>query len=227
MAMTDAREALPAGRALETFGRIAGLVGTGVVTSQYLLRFLTGIDLWHGLLDAELQSRERAVFLANWWWFVAYVMAAGTALMLGPRAMVSVLSGRPAAPAFFAACVGAALAGAAMSLAGGGRGVGGVTLQFYWLGLCVLWSVFVAMACWAGRWSPAIRRDWTLYCYALALLPLSTVPAVPLWVALAGLDVHAAAVTAVTLAFPGHLLAAHFLIVEVLDRRPGRVRPVR
>jgi hypothetical protein len=74
---------------------------------------------------------------------------------------------------------------------------------------------------------PLIRRDWTLYCYALTLLPLTTLPAVPMWVRLAPLDVGSAWITAVTLAFPAHLLAAHFVIFEILDRRKASAMPAR
>jgi hypothetical protein len=118
--------------------------------------------------------------------FVLYAACASAALWLGPRAVAAVLDDSSAvSPVFLLTCVGAAGTGMGVGWFFGAHGVGGPAMLFYWIGLGVLWIAFAGMAWWGGRRAPLIRRDWTLYCYALALLPLTTLPVVPLWVRLA------------------------------------------
>ena len=82
------------------------------------------------------------------------------------------------------------------------------------------------MSVWPGGWVDALRllrRDWTLYCYAIALLPLTTLPLLPVWSRFANLDINDALITSVILALPTHLLVAHSVICEILDHRtPSR-----
>lgn len=204
-------------------GLLLGLLGTALLLNQHLFRFLADTDLWRGLRPPALAAWEADHFRSVWPLELLYAVAASLALLLGPRAVARVLDPEHRAGgslgAFWTACLVAAGSAALLSLAGGERAAGGTALLFYGPGLGLLWSLFVAMAGWGGRRSPLVRRDWTIYSYAVALLPLSTLPAVPLWASLPGLDLDAALITAVTLAFPAHLLAAHFVIFEVLERR--------
>jgi hypothetical protein len=211
---------------LKRLGQWLAILGSGLLINQFVLRFFVATDLWGSLLSPELLANDQAAFRTGGVVFVLYAAFASAALWLGPRAVSAVLDDAAAvSPAFLLTCVGAAVAGMGVGWLFGVRGVGGPAMLFYWVGLGMLWVTFVAMAWWGGRRAPLIRRDWTLYTYALALLPLTTLPAVPLWVALASLDVGSALITAVTLAFPAHLLAAHFVIFEMLDRRKAPAKP--
>jgi hypothetical protein len=213
---------------LKRLGQWLAILGSGLLINQFVLRFFVATDLWGSLLSPELLANDHAAFRAGSMVFVLYAAFASAALWLGPRAVAAVLDDSSAvSPAFLLACVGAAIAGMWVGWFSGARGVGGPAMLFYWIGLGILWITFVAMAWWGGRRAPVIRRDWTLYSYALALLPLTTLPVVPLWVRLAPLDVGGAWITAVTLAFPAHLLAAHFVIFEILDRRKASAMPAR
>ena len=212
---------------LETTGLLLGVLGTALLINQHLLRFAADTDLWRGLRSPELVAWERSQFASTWPLELLYVAAASLALLLGPRAVARVVGqeGRAGEPvsawlgAFWIACGVAAGTAALLALTSGGRAAGGTALLFPGPGLALLWGLFVVMAGWGGRRSPLIRRDWTVYAYAVALLPLSTLPAVPLWAGVARLDLDAALTTAVTMAFPAHLLVAHFVIFEVLERR--------
>ena len=216
----------------ETAGLLLGVLGAALLLNQHLLRFLVDTDLWRGLRPPALVTWDASHFQQAWPLELIHAVAASLALLLGPRAVACVIrEERPSGArlgislgAFWIACLVAAGAAAASSLLSAGHGAGGTALLFYGPGLGLLWSLFVAMAWWGGRRSPLIRRDWTIYCYAAALLPLTTLPAVPLWAALTRLDLDAALITAVTMAFPAHLLAAHLVIFEVLERRAGVTR---
>lgn len=211
---------------LERLGQLLAVIGSGLLINQFVLRFFLATDLWGSLLSPELLANDRAAFGAGGLVFVLYAAFASAALWLGPRAVAAVLDDSSAvSPAFLLTCVGAAGTGMGVGWFFGVHGVGGPAMLFYWAGLGILWTMFAAMAWWGGRRAPLIRRDWTLYSYALALLPLTTLPAVPLWVRMAPLDVGGAWITAVTLAFPAHLLAAHFVIFEMLDRRKAPAMP--
>jgi hypothetical protein len=211
---------------LKRLGQWLAILGSGLLINQFVLRFFVGTDLWGSLLSPELLANDQAAFRAGGVVFVLYAAFASAALWLGPRTVEAVLDDAAAvSPAFLLACLGAAGAGMGVGWFFGVHGVGGPAMLFYWTGLGILWTMFAAMAWWGGRHVPLIRRDWTLYSYALALLPLTTLPVVPLWAGLAPLDVGGAWITAVTLAFPAHLLAAHFVIVELLDRRKAPAKP--
>lgn len=215
----------------ETTGLLLGVLGTALLVNQHLLRFVADTDLWRGMRPPVLMAWESTHIRSAWPLELLYVVTASLALLLGPRAVARMLepehpSGAPAGRwlgAFWIVCLMAAASAAALSLQGAGRAAGGTALFFYGPGLALLWGLFVAMAGWGGRRSPLVRRDWTIYAYAVALLPLSTLPAVPLWAGLARLELDAALTTAVIVAFPAHLLAAHFLIFERLER-PGPPR---
>lgn len=71
----------------------------------------------------------------------------------------------------------------------------------------------------ARNGSAVIVRDWTFYSYGMALLPLSIIPAIPLWHMLDAMDLDEAVITASTLSFAGHYLIAHFVLYEMIGRR--------
>lgn len=212
--------------ALKRLGQLLAILGSGLLVNQFVLRFFGATDLWGSLLSPELLANDQAAFRAGSVVFVLYAAFGSAALWLGPRAVAEVLDDSSAVtPVFLLTCVGAAVAGMGVGWYFGTRGVGGPAMLFYWVGLGILWAASAAMAWWGRRRSLLIGRDWTLYCYALALLPLTTLPAVPMWAGLASLDVGSAWITAVTLAFPAHLLAAHFVIFEMLERRKAPAMP--
>ncbi|MCC7410430.1 MAG: hypothetical protein IT495_02175 [Gammaproteobacteria bacterium] len=200
---------------------MASIAAIAVVVYQFVLRFHVG-GLPMAAPEAAGAPADPALFTRAWPYFVAYAGAATGALLLGPPALARALRSAPVGNAFFAACAAAAIAGAGLGIVVADQGTGGATMPFYWGGLAGIWLVCVAMALWARPRSTPALRDWTIYCYALALLPLTTWPSVPLWRQLAGMTADEAVITAVTMAFASHLLVAHYFIFERLERRAPR-----
>ena len=71
----------------------------------------------------------------------------------------------------------------------------------------------------ARNGSAVIVRDWIFYSYGMALLPLSIIPAIPLWPMRDAMDLDEAVITASTLSFAGDYLIAHFVLYEMIGRR--------
>lgn len=167
--------------------------------------------------------RDAAVFRAAWPLFALYAAGVGWALFEGVGALRLALSEGRAAPRFVAACALAAVSGALLASVRGAAVPGGGTMLFYWWGLAVLWLVALARLLAGTRAGQrAVVRDWTAYAYALALLPLTFLPSVPLWHALDAMTLDEATITACTASFASHYLVAHLLIYEVAARRRAR-----
>lgn len=168
-------------------------------------------------------SAEQAALQDFWPVFVAYVAAVGWAAFTAPRAVAQALADGAPTTRFSLACLAAAGAGFALYEAIGEGGVGGPTMAFYWGGLALLWSGAVAMIHLCRRWrKPLAVRDWTIYAAAMALIPLTLIPSVPLWPLFFDLDPDQTIMTAATSSFAAHMLIAHYVIFEILERRPRR-----
>jgi len=166
-------------------------------------------------------SAEGNALAVAWPIFALYVGSIGCAALLAPRAVARVMRGQAPSRAFSLASLAGAGSGVAMYLAIGAGGIGADTMGFYWGGLALLWSGSIAMvyACrYVGK--PLAVRDWTLYAVAMALIPLTMIPSLPLWPLLFDLDPGQTLMTAGTSSFAAHMLLAHYVIFEILERRP-------
>ncbi|MGR8918182.1 MAG: hypothetical protein ACU85V_01085, partial [Gammaproteobacteria bacterium] len=145
---------------------------------------------------------------------------ASAAIVSGAGAVRRVLAGEAAGVGFTGAAVAAAVAGSVLAHARADSLAGGVTMLFFYDALALVWiltALTAAVAARRGR--PLVARDWTLYSFAVALVPATVVLSLPLWAALPVMDLDNAAVSAATMAFAGHYLVAQLVISEVLDRR--------
>ncbi|MGR9091025.1 MAG: hypothetical protein ACU85U_10650 [Gammaproteobacteria bacterium] len=191
-----------------------GVALGGVATALTACQFI--VKAW--LADG---SAEHAALQAFWPVFVAYVVAVGYAALTVPLAVTRALADGAPTIRFSFACVAAAVAGFALYKAIGAGGIGGPTMAFYWGGLALIWSGAVAMIHLCRRWrKPLAVRDWTIYAAAMALIPLTLIPSVPLWPLFFELDPGQAIMTAATSSFALHMLIAHYVIFEILERRP-------
>lgn len=200
------------------WARAAALVLAVLVLDQAVGRFVLGHDLLGGLRDAAQAAAGLARFQAAWPFALLQVAAAAAAAWWGPAAVRRALDAGRVSPPFLAACAVSAVT--AVVLAEPGE-LGGRDLVAYAWGMGLLWLGALGMALWAARRgiAPAVR-DWTVYSYAVALVPLTALPSIPLWAALIGMSGDEAAVSAFTLSAAFHVLVAHYWIFERLDARP-------
>lgn len=197
---------------------------TALIVNQFVLRFFLPTDLLAAFTTAEIAAHDAAAFRARWPVFFLYALGSTVALLTGPQAIADNIAGRRTAhPVFLGACLGSAAAGAGIAASLGAESLGGSAILFYWYGVALLWSFSVGMVYFGrARRSPLVARDWTLYSYAIAAAPLTFYATVPLWVAAAHMDREAAYLTGATIGLPAHLLIAHYVIVEILDRPQRR-----
>ena len=177
-----------------------------------------GVAAWldHG-------SAEHAALQVYWPLLVAYVVAVACAAASVPLAVVRAITDGTPTHRFSLACIAASVAGWLMYATIGVDGIGSPTMAFYWGGLAALWSGAIAMIHLCRRWrKPLAVRDWTIYAAAIALIPLTMIPSVPLWPLLVDLDPGQTIMTAATSSFAAHMLIAHYVIFEILERRPRR-----
>ncbi len=197
-------------------GFTLGAIALLLATYQYFIQPMMAVE----------GTAESGAFARAWPLFAIYLAGLAVALSAGPRAVRRAISEGSSSVPFSAGCIVSALSGSAMSAVIGDRGVGQEIIFFYWAGLGVLWTASIAMIHTSERASkPEAVRDWSIYAYAMALLPLTVVPGIPIWPLLFELDAHEAVITAGTMAFAAHLLAAHYVIFEILERStPKRAR---
>lgn len=168
-------------------------------------------------------SVEQAALQVYWPVLIVYVLAVAFAAFTAPRAVARAIADGVPTARFSLACVAAAIAGCALYATIGIDGIGSPTMAFYWGGLALLWSGAVAMIHLCRRWrKPLAVRDWTIYAAAIALIPLTMIPSVPLWPLFFELDADQTIITAATSSFAAHMLIAHYVIFEILERRPRR-----
>jgi NADH:ubiquinone oxidoreductase subunit 6 (subunit J) len=194
----------------------SGVALGGAVAGLTLYQF--GVIAWrdHG-------SAEHAALQVYWPVLIAYAAAVALAAFTAPRAVVRAITAGVPTARFSLACLAASIAGCAMYATLGADGVGSPTMAFYWGGLGALWSIAIAMIHLCRRWrKPLAVRDWTVYAAALALIPLTMIPSVPLWPLVFTLDRDQTLITAATSSFAAHMLIAHYVIFEILERRPRR-----
>lgn len=198
-----------------TTRRIGAALGCVVAA---LSAYQFGVTAW--LRDG---SAEHAALQVFWPLLVAYVAAVGYAAFTAPPAITHALAEGAPTRRFSIACVAASVAGYALYKTVGESGIGGSTMAFYWGGLALLWSGAIAMIYLCRRWrKPLAVRDWTIYAAAMALIPLTMIPSVPLWPLFIDIDPDQTLMTAATSSFAAHMLIAHYVIFEILERRPRR-----
>ena len=186
------------------------VIGSAIISYWFFLRFS---------LD-DLSLAEARAFDASPLPFLLYVLSAITCLWLGPQALAKAVREHALDLRFNLCCIVCAWCGAWMSHAIGDDAVGGAAMQYYWFGLALVWSFIVLGVLLAHRRAkPLVVRDWTIYAYALCLLPVFIVPGIPIWASLPAMDADDAMVTAVTVPFAGIFLAVHWLIFERLEKR--------
>lgn len=209
------------GDALETAKPAMTTVHSGIAlggAAAALTLYQFGVTAW---LDQG--AAERAALQVYWPVLVAYVLAVAFAASTAPRAVVRAIADGTPTTRFSLACVAASITGCAAYATIGIDGIGSPTMAFYWGGLAVLWSGAIAMIHLCRRWrKPLAVRDWTIYAAAIALIPLTMIPSVPVWPLLFDLDPGQTIITAATSSFAAHMLIAHYVIFEILERRPRR-----
>lgn len=189
-----------------------GAFGASAVTLYaWMVRFLITQD----------SSIEAQAFTAQPWVFILYALGICTALITGPAELAKGISSkkRPS-NVFCLACLLSAWSGVMLSHTVGPNGLGGVTLQFYWWGLAVVWTALIAgvyLFAAQSRW--LAMRDWTVYAYALAWLPAIVFITYPLWRLGMKMSSDEAIVTAAFMPFAGLFVLAHWYIVEIIDER--------
>jgi len=198
-------------------GRILAISATLLVAMHHVLRFVLPSDPWTGFLPAEQAAVDAATFARCWPLAIVYVVANAVAMLHGVRAFGTALRGERVAPTFFIAAAIAALSGGALASWTGPGLLGGTTVLYYWWGLAMLWLLAIARA--QSR-KAAVARDWTLYAIALAFLPATVLPGIPLWQTLDALDFEQAVITAVTMSFAAHYLLVHLYLYATAA--PGR-----
>ena len=146
------------------------------------------------------------------------------AMWLGAGAVLRTGQGQPPGRGFSASVLLMAISGVTLALLRGETMPGGTTIVFYTVGHAALMVLALLIALRAARRGQAlVMRDWTLYCWASALVPVTVLLTAPLWALMPQMDALNAMATAVTLSFAGHYFLAHLWIVEGLDRRRPRV----
>ena len=204
-----------------TSGRIALAAGVAVVSLVYVGHFAWPAAGWQWYAGAQAVA-DTALFESRWAAFVLYALASAAAMSTSLNAIAAAVAGERAGRPFHLACVAAAVSGAFLASACGARLPGGWPVLSYWWALAGLWIFATMFAIRADRAARTlVARDWTLYSAALAWLPLTVIPQVPLWAQFTVMDDDTAMQTAVTLSFIGHYLITHFVITCVLDRAPG------
>lgn len=174
----------------------------------------------HLAMVAPSGSAEALAFTNSKPIFIAYIVALAAAVYLGPNAVRQSIAQFRVSIGFSLACIACALAGVGMSIAVGPSGVGGEVIIFYWAGLALIWIASVAMIHVCDKLGKnAGLRDWTIYVYAMCLLPLTIIPGLSMWPWLFDLTPQEILLTAVTASFAAHFVIAHYLIFEVLERR--------
>ena len=202
-------------------GWLALAAGCALVAWAYVGRF-TWPARQGSWLSATPSAAEVALFNSAWAVLVLYALASVAAMAASLNAIAAAVVGAKAGPAFHLACLVAAASGALFASVSGAHLPGGWPVLFYWWALAGLWilaSLTAISAARSGR--DRVARDWTLYSAALAWLPLTVIPQVPLWVQLNVMDADSAVQTAVTLSFIAHYLIVHLVINRVLDRAPA------
>lgn len=196
--------------------RIGGPVLGAATLVLTLYQF--GVVAW-----LEQGTSQHAALGVYWPVLLVYALAAAAAAAAAPRAVVhAIADGMPTAR-FSLACIAASIAGCVLYATVGIKGAGSPTMAFYWGGLAVLWSGAIAMIHLCRRWrKPLAVRDWSVYAAAIALIPLTMIPSIPVWPLIVALDAHETIITAATSSFAAHMLIAHYLIFEILERRPRR-----
>lgn len=160
-----------------------------------------------------------------WPIFAGYLIATALALGLAPGALRKAQIHGRTTGLFSVACIMVAICGGAMSLVNGKNGIGENVIHFYWNGLAIIWIASIAMVHLSEALKkPLAVRDWTVYSYAMLLLPLTIVPSMPIWPELFDLDAHQTIITATTSSFAAHFLIAHYVIFEHLERSSIRSR---
>ena len=199
-------------------GHVALVAGVAVLAFACVLRFVAPFEAITWLTPGDGAGAADGFALA-WPLFVLYALASASAMAASLDAVAAVARGRQVSWRFHTSCIAAAIAGGLLATARGADLPGGWPAMFYWWALAGLWSFAVLLALRAGRSGRAlVARDWTVYSAALAWLPLSVIPQVPLWELLDVMDLDTAVQTAVTLSFIGHYLVAHLAITHLLDR---------
>lgn len=197
----------------------AAVAGAALVAMHHVLRFVLPDDPWALWLPSAQLAQDAAAFERHWPLALAYVLTVTLAMFTGIGAVRRALATGQASTGFMLAAAAAAVAGAALAGLNGANQPGQLTMVFYGWGLCLLWLLALARIGFAARAARmAVVRDWTMYAAALAFLPLSMLPAVPLWSLLESMDVHRATVTAATIAFAGQYLLAHLLVTASWER---------
>lgn len=193
-----------------------GVALAGAVAALSVYQF--GLTAWR-----NQGSAEQVALQVYWPVLIVYVLAVAGAALTAPRAVVRAIDRGVPTARFSFACIAAAIAGCALYATIGVDGTGSPTMAFYWGGLALLWSGAIAMSHLCRRWrKPLAVRDWTIYAAAIALIPLTMIPSVPLWPLFFELDADQTIITAATSSFAAHMLIAHYVIFEILERRPRR-----
>lgn len=199
-------------RAAYTVAAAASLL----VAMHHVLRFVLPSDPWQLWLTPEQLRNDAEIFRRTWPLATVYTAASGVAMLSGIGAARAALRQTPTSDVFFGAAAVAAISGALLASWSGAGLLGGATLHVYWWALAGLWLLAILRA---RSGPPVVARDWTLYTVALAFLPATVLPGIPLWQTLGALDNQQAVITAVTLSFAAHYLLAHYYLYEVARRR--------
>ena len=188
---------------------MGALVASAVTIYAWVVKFLL----------IEQSNLEAQAFAASPWVFVLYALSVCSTLVTGPAAIkASITAQKPPGNIFCLACLLSAWSGVLLTHTIGSNGLGGVTLQFYWWGLAIVWTfliggIYVYSA--QGRW--LAMRDWTVYAYALAWLPAIIFISYPAWRLGMEMTPDEAVVTAALMPFAGLFVLAHWYIVDVID----------
>lgn len=203
-------------------GQILAISAALLVAMHHVLRFLLPADPWNALLPPEQLAADVETFARCWPLAIVYVVSSAIAMLRGVRAAGPALRGERVAPGFYVAAASAALSGAALASWTGPGLLGGTTVLYYWWGLAALWLLAILRA---QSHNTAVARDWTLYAVALAFLPATVLPGIPLWQTLDALNLEQAVITAVTMSFAAHYLLVHLVIYAPAPRGRDRRQP--
>jgi hypothetical protein len=191
-----------------------------------VLRFIPLASDW-STIDLAGSSADTQLFARAWPLYAVYWLACAAALLLVPHALRRALKRGDLSASFIVACTGTAVFGVLLNTVRGDAAPGGPSMAFFWYGLAVLWLIALArMIAGALAAQRSTTRDWAVVNVALALLPVSVLPSIPLWSIVADLDLDRAIVTAATASFALHYLVAHWFTTDVvvLKRKTPRAR---
>jgi len=200
--------------------RCVALVGMVLVFYTYVGRFVLPGDLLPLCLGDPQTAVDQTLFSSGSSFYFVSALSAIAALWLAASTLAESLRSGGCSAGFAWSSSLAAMAGIGLAGHQAADGLGCIIMVFYWWGFGLLWLFTNAVALWAWRTrSTVIARDWTIYSVGLAFVPVTALPQIPLWLLLETMDVHAAALTAVTSSFAAHYLIGQFCILELLETR--------